>query len=42
MLKIALGFTAVLALSGCIPFIGGGATYPGPLPNYSAVALTQQ
>lgn len=42
MLKIALGFTAVFALSGCIPFIGGGASYPDPLPNYSAVALTQE
>ena len=42
MLKIALGFAAVLALSGCIPFIAGGASYPEPLPNYSAVALTQE
>lgn len=42
MLKIALGFAVALVLPGCIPFIGGGANYPNPLPNYSAVALTQQ
>jgi len=42
MFKIALGLAAVLALPGCIPFVGGGTGYPDTLPGYLPVALTQQ